>query len=143
MNLRSSDTSTLSANSRLRFLKLLSRRSGKTSAMATSLVGPVLTDMASPAAPVPRPPQPISATEMLLFSAAWTCGIIMPANADAAAILPEALNNSRRDRPRFVGELTTYLLILGKAGRISGWQILVSSFHGESQSIYALGNTPS
>ena len=65
--------------------------------MATSLTGPFLTDMASAAAPVPRPPQPIKATRIVLSSAAWTCGTTTPANAVAAAILPVFFRNSRRD----------------------------------------------
>src|SRR6266850_15255 len=65
--------------------------------MATSLIGPFLTESASPAAPVPRPPQPTSATWMVLFSAAWTWGMATPARADTAAILPVFLMNSRRE----------------------------------------------
>src|SRR6266516_3190719 len=65
--------------------------------MATSLIGPFLTESASPTAPVPRPPQPTSATWMVLFSAAWTWGMATPARADAAAILPVFLMNSRRE----------------------------------------------
>src|SRR6266536_5036299 len=65
--------------------------------MATSLIGPFLTESASPTAPVPRPPQPTSATWMVLFSAAWTWGMATPAKADAAAILPVFLMNSRRE----------------------------------------------
>src|SRR6266851_6711739 len=113
MNLRSSDTSTLSACSRLSVLKLSSNRLGKTSAIATSLIGPVLTDMELPAAPVPRPPQPISATDIVSPPAAWTGGSIMPAKADAAAILPDVFNNSRRDRPLFLDVLTKYLPMVG------------------------------
>ena len=40
-----------------------------TSAMATSLIGPLLVDSASAAAPVPRPPQPTRASWIVLFSA--------------------------------------------------------------------------
>src|SRR5438552_18289311 len=65
--------------------------------MATSLIGPFFTESASPAAPAPRLPQPTSATWMVLFAAAWTRGIATPARADAAAILPVFLMNSRRE----------------------------------------------
>ena len=65
--------------------------------MATSLIGPFLTDRALAAAPVPRPPQPIKATWIVLFSAAWTCGMATPARAEAAAIRPVFFRNSRRD----------------------------------------------
>src|ERR1051326_4993643 len=69
--------------------------------MATSLTGQALTDRALAAAPVPRPPQPISATWMVLLSAVWTCGRATPARAEAAASLPVFLINSRRE----VGEV--------------------------------------
>ena len=65
--------------------------------MATSLTGPCLTDMALAAAPVPRPPQPIRATWIVLSSAAWTRGTAMPASAEAAATRPVFFRNSRRD----------------------------------------------
>src|SRR5438309_6656476 len=70
--------------------------------MATSFVGPFLTDRALSAAPPPRPPQPIRATWMVLFSAACTCGMAAPARAETAAILPVLLINSRRE-VRLVG----------------------------------------
>src|SRR5437899_1089169 len=97
MNLRSSGTSTFSANCFCSVSKLLLSRSVKTSAIATSLIGPGLVDIALPAAPLPRPPQPTSATWMALFSAAWTCGMTAPARAEAAAMRPVLLRNSRRD----------------------------------------------
>src|SRR5438552_16715404 len=65
--------------------------------MATSLIGPFVTESASPAAPVPRPPQPTSATWMVLFSAAWTWGRATPARADTAANWPVFLLNWRRE----------------------------------------------
>src|SRR5439155_4247143 len=77
--------------------------------MATSSIGPFLTERASPTAPVPRPPQPTNATWMVLFSAAWTWGIATPARADAAAILPVFLMNSRREEREswfwFIGDM--------------------------------------
>ena len=65
--------------------------------MATSLIGPFLTDRALSAAPVPRPPQPISATWIVLSSAAWTWGTTIAARAAPAAIRPVFFRNSRRD----------------------------------------------
>src|SRR5258708_6777508 len=62
-----------------------------------SFIGPGLLDSALPAAPLPRPPQPTSATWMVLFSAAWTCGMTAPARAEAAAMRPVLFRNSRRD----------------------------------------------
>src|SRR5437899_101441 len=64
--------------------------------MATSLIGPRFTDRALTAAPVPRPPQPISATLIVWLSAAWTCGRLTPASAEAAAACPVAFRNLRR-----------------------------------------------
>ena len=43
---------------------------GSKLAIATSLIGPFLTDSALEAAPVPRPPQPTRATLMVFFSPA-------------------------------------------------------------------------
>ena len=53
----------------VRYFKLPSTRSGKTSAMAQSFVGPLVLK-AFKAAPVPRPPQPTRAILMVLFSPA-------------------------------------------------------------------------
>ena len=53
--------------------------------------------MALPTAPLPRPPQPIRASRIVLFSAAWTRGITAPASAEAAATLPARSRNSRRE----------------------------------------------
>src|SRR5436189_5687025 len=81
--------------------------------MATSLIGPFLTESASPTAPVPRPPQPTSATWMVLFSAAWTWGMATPARADAAANLPVLLINSRREvRESWCGFIGSIFLTL-------------------------------
>src|SRR4051812_17970407 len=65
--------------------------------MATSLTGPFLTDIAFSAAPVPRPPHPIKATWIVLSSAACTNGRAVPARAEAAAMRPASLRNSRRE----------------------------------------------
>ena len=65
--------------------------------MATSLTGPLVEFMALATAPLPRPPQPISARRIVLSSAAWTRGIITPANAEAAATLPPHFKKSRRE----------------------------------------------
>src|SRR5947209_11267872 len=65
--------------------------------MATSLMGPFLTESASNAAPVPRPPQPTRATLMVLFSAAWTCGSVIPASTEAPVTRVAPDRNSRRD----------------------------------------------
>ncbi len=67
--------------------------------MATSLIGPLLVASALAAAPVPRPPQPISATRIVLSSPAWTNGAENPASDVAAATVPVVLRNSRRDVP--------------------------------------------
>src|SRR5258705_4276213 len=65
--------------------------------MATSLIGPaLLVASAFEAAPVPRPPQPTSATWIVLLPAAWTWGMATPARAEAAAMRPVVLINSRR-----------------------------------------------
>src|SRR5438445_9092498 len=82
--------------------------------MATSLMGPSLTERALTAAPVPRPPQPTRATWIVLFSPACTDGSAMPAKADAAVIAPDFFIISRRDKPLFVVLLTTELPLFGK-----------------------------
>jgi hypothetical protein len=64
------------------------RRGPETSAIATNLIGPLLLASALAAAPAPRLPQPISATRIVLLSAAWTLGTAAPANADLAAEWP-------------------------------------------------------
>src|SRR5713226_7636737 len=95
--------------------------------MATSLVGPVLTDKELLAAPPPRPPHPIRATDIVSPPAAWTCGIIMPAKADAAAdaaaILPEVFSNSRRDMLLW-NVLTNLLLMMGS--NLKYWLAIIS-----------------
>src|SRR5437660_4886580 len=66
--------------------------------MATSLIGPILlVPMAFIAAPLPRPPQPTSATWISSLPAAWTAGTVAPVNADIAARPPVALRNCRRE----------------------------------------------
>src|SRR5512135_170929 len=65
--------------------------------MATTLIGPHLVLSASTAAPVPRPPQPTSATWIVLSSPAWTDGMATPARAEPAATWPVAFRNPRRD----------------------------------------------
>ena len=45
---------------------------------------------------MPRPPQPTSATWIVLSSAAWTCGTAAATTADAAARRPVWSRNSRR-----------------------------------------------
>src|SRR5690242_7238351 len=64
--------------------------------MATSLIGPLLVLRASFAAPVPRPPQPTSATWIVLSSAAWTEGIATPARADTPTPVAVVFKKSRR-----------------------------------------------
>src|SRR5579883_2321745 len=88
--------------------------------MATSWVGPFLEDMASPAAPVPRPPQPTRASRMVLLSPAWTWGRTTPARADAATTLPDWRIRSRRDRPSGVGWFMRILLSWESAW-VVGW----------------------
>ena len=82
----------------------LSSRSSKTSAMATSLIGPLLVDSALPAAPVPRPPQPTRATWIVLSSPAWTlrdgdAGQRRGRGRDPAGVLEEVA--TRRPTLRF------------------------------------------
>src|SRR5687768_10089880 len=96
MNLRSAGTSTLSLYFSFfeRPWKVPSRRPWKTSAMAVSLIGPLVVSRASPIAPPPRPPQPTRATLTTSEPAAWTAGT---ANADAAVATAAALVNERRE----------------------------------------------
>ena len=61
----------------LRSERLSSSRSGKASAIATSLT-PESAVRACPAAPVPRPPQPTRPTLIVLLPAAWTSGTVKP-----------------------------------------------------------------
>src|SRR5437879_1132636 len=96
--------------------------------MATSRVGPLVVDRASPMAPVPRPPQPTRASWMVLFSAAWTLGIRTPARADAAAIWPDVFSISRRDRPLFVVLLTTELLPRDGGSQVNGQSLQFPGF---------------
>src|SRR5206468_4961 len=91
-------TSTWAASRSASCSRLRASRSAKTSAMATSLIGPSATDRAFSAAPVPRPPQPTRATRMVLLSPAWTWGRATPAKADAAAA-PAAPRDA--DPPRY------------------------------------------
>jgi hypothetical protein len=75
-------------------------RSAKRSAIATSLTGPGATVppaavRASPTAPLPRPPQPIRASWIVLSLAAWTAGAICAAAA-AVARMPAFFRKSRR-----------------------------------------------
>ena len=62
-------------------------------------------DMALATAPLPRPPQPIRASRMVLSSPAWTCGMATPARAEAAAIRAVFFRNSRRGCALFVVSL--------------------------------------
>ena len=68
--------------------------SGNTSAMATSLMGPLVRSAFS-AAPVPRPPQPTRATRISFSSAACTNGTDRPAKAVAATEPPAACITER------------------------------------------------
>src|SRR5689334_14319432 len=103
MNLRSGVTSILSLWAFFSSSKLSSRRSLKTSAIATSLIGPCLDVWrALLTAPVPRPPQPMSAIRIRSLPAAWTDGTTTPARAEAVAAVPVVFRKSRRDAPGFV-----------------------------------------
>src|SRR3990172_1955236 len=79
--------------------------------MATSLTGPFLTDIASEAAPEPRPPQPIKATLIVLLCAAYMRGAAAATKADAAAIRPASFKNSRREALMLVIWLMTGFLL--------------------------------
>jgi hypothetical protein len=52
-----------------------------------------------PTAPLPRPPQPISARRMVLSSAAWTRGMTTLAKLEAAAAAVPHCKNWRREAP--------------------------------------------
>src|SRR5580658_1614294 len=70
---------------------------GKTSAMATSLIGPFLIASAFSIAPVPRPPHPTRASWIVLFSAACTWGRVIPARVETPAMRPASPRKARRD----------------------------------------------
>src|SRR5262249_13959490 len=117
-NRRSSGTSNFSFDSRPNDLTQRASLSSNTSATATSLIGPLLVASALAAAPVPRPPQPISATWIVLSSAACTAGIATPARAEVAATCPVVLRKSRREVD--VGELdSARALVVGLGSVIS------------------------
>src|SRR3954451_20777206 len=82
--------------------------------MATSLTGPWWVDRASPAAPVPRPPQPTRAMLMVLLSPAYRPDRPKPA---AAARPPGAFRASRR-----VGA-TVGSLLMGSFRREPVWRV--------------------
>src|SRR5438270_11690350 len=111
MNWRSLGTSTWGANDCLILSRLCRRCSGKTSAMATSLVGPFLAASPLAAAPVPRPPQPTNASCTVSLLPACTYGMVIPAKAEATATWPDFLMSSRRDRPLLLMLLTVVLLL--------------------------------
>src|SRR5688500_9529535 len=68
------------------------------SAIATSLISPMfLTERACVVASVQRPPQPMRGMRSVSLPAACTAGVATPTSADAAAIWPEVLRNSRRE----------------------------------------------
>src|SRR5262245_44914520 len=116
MNLRFSGTSTCFSKAPLMVLRLELRRSPKTSAMATSLMGPDLVEREFSAAPVPRPPQPTRATWMVSSPAAWTAGRERPARAEAVA--PAVSRAWRRDGPPGVVSFTEVRLL--RFGRVVG-----------------------
>ncbi len=64
--------------------------------MATSLTGPPGAERASPTAPLPRLPLPMSASRTVLSSPAWTCGTTAPAKIDMAPSLAVFFKKSRR-----------------------------------------------
>src|SRR5512136_1923121 len=64
--------------------------------MANSFTGPCGESNASLTAPLPRPPQPISASRIVLSSPAWTHVIDAPATADVAVSAPARSRNLRR-----------------------------------------------
>ena len=86
-----------------------------TSARATNWIGPFLTERASAAAPVPRPPQPTSATRIVLSSAAWTHGVAAETIVVAAANRPVFLRNSRRVVSLTNGWFIDHLYRVGQA----------------------------
>ena len=97
MNRRSGGTSTRSGYCLLKDSWDAASRFSNRSAMTVSLTGPPGASKALTAAPLPRPPQPIKASRMVLSSAACTRGIATPASAEAAASFPPRSRNSRRD----------------------------------------------
>src|SRR5947209_5297185 len=87
---------------------------------------------ASPAAPVPRPPQPTRATWMVESPAAWTAGTAMPASAEATATWVARLPRVRRER------VLLFVLAVGSEGVTRGsldWMESVVVLSAEAQPI--------
>ena len=78
--------------------------------MATSLIGPLLVDSALAAAPVPRPPQPTSASWIVWFSPACTAGMATPVRADAATSAPGVFQKLTARRTCLLGDVHGILL---------------------------------
>ena len=97
MNCRSRGTSIRSGYCLLKAAWDAASRLANKSAMATSLTGPAGDSKALAAAPLPREPQPIKASRIVLSSAACTWPAASPASAEAAASFPPRWRNSRRD----------------------------------------------
>src|SRR3989339_521776 len=108
--------------------------------MATSFIGPRLTDRASAAAPEPRPPQPTRANWIVLFSPAYMRGPNPAARVETAAIRPVFFRNSRRD---------VLFCVLSLIAVLSYWRLpfviyhlrlpIYNLSHGHAQQYYAVG----
>src|SRR5262245_50909452 len=93
--------------------------------MATSRVGPLSVARALPAAPVPRPPQPTSASLMVSSPAACTCGNATSASTEAATATPVDFKTSRRERPLdFLRSMVQALVAA------NGWHVVIGYASG-------------
>jgi hypothetical protein len=107
--------------------------------MAWSLTGPAATENASPTAPRPRPPQPMSARRIVLFSAACTHGTPVAVRTTPAATAAPSLSASRREAwgsVRFVGAVSRFMAVLLVTVVLTTWDRLPARlFHRQAGSL--------